>query len=311
MLLAGCSAERTAVWQGYIEGDYVRVASPLSGTLVQLWVRRGDAVSVGADLFLLERTVEEAALQEAIERLAQARSRLDDLHKGRRPSELAALEARLAQAQTVLDLAVQDGDRIEALFRDGAVARAELDRAAATRAAARDRVTELEHELVTARLGGREDAVRVAEAEVSAAESAVLRSRWAVDEKQRRAPVNARVQDTFYQPGEWVPAGAPVLSLLPPAGVKVRFFVQEPELGTLRVGEDLEIHIDGLAQPRTARVEYVAARAEFTPPVIYSRENRAKLVFMVEAGFVDPDPAVLHPGQPVEVRRPASAGEAR
>jgi HlyD family secretion protein len=97
-----------------------------------------------------------------------------------------------------------------------------------------------------------------------------------------------------------VGAGQPVVSLLPPENLKARFFVPEPRLGAVKIGQPVELRCDGCGAPIAVRVDYVAPRAEYTPPVIYSRENRGKLVFLVEARPAQPH-AALRPGLPVEV----------
>jgi HlyD family secretion protein len=306
LTLSGCHRGQDPYWQGYIEGEFVRVASPLSGALESLAVQRGEQVTSNQALFSLECSAEEASLRETTERLRQNRSRLDDLAKGSRPTELAAIDARLAQAKADAELAGKELERATRLLLEGAVAQSEQDAARTWRESALERVAEIESELKTARLGGREDALRAAQAEVDAAEAAVSRAAWSVEQKRQVAPAAALVHDTLYRPGEWVAAGNPVVSLLPPTNLKVRFFVPEPELGGLRVGETLEATIDGLSAPQLVRISYVAPQVEFTPPVIYSQENQAKLVTMVEAIFEQPDPAQLHPGQPVAVRRRAS-----
>jgi HlyD family secretion protein len=125
---------------------------------------------------------------------------------------------------------------------------------------------------------------------------------WRFSQKQQSAPANGLVYDTYFRPGEWVPAGTPVLSVLPPEYMKVRFFVPESDLGKMQVGTPLEIRMDGLAEPLSGKVSFVSPQAEYTLPIIYSRENRGKLVFLVEASFEPKDARLLHPGAPVEVR---------
>ena len=108
------------------------------------------------------------------------------------------------------------------------------------------------------------------------------------------------VVDTLFREGEWVSAGAPVVRMLPPENVKVRFFVPQPDLGLVPIGQNVTIRCDGCASV-TAKVSYVSPEPEYTPPIIYSSETRAKLVFMVEAHPEPKDGASLRPGQPVEV----------
>ena len=124
---------------------------------------------------------------------------------------------------------------------------------------------------------------------------------WRYAQKEQTAPIAGLVYDTYYRPGEWVPAGTPVLSLLPPEYLKARFFVPESDLGKFAAGTPVEIRMDGLPAPLPGRVSFVSPNAEYTLPIIYSRENRSKLVFLVEASLAPDDAARLHPGAPLEV----------
>lgn len=301
-LLAGCAPPEEGVHAGYVEGEYVCVAAPLAGRLTRLEVTRGVEVAGGQALFALESEVEMAAVQEAESRLAEADHRLADLRKGRRPSELAVLEARVQETAARLALAETELRRQEQLRDNQVIAPAELDVAVAQRDADVALLASLRAELDTARLGAREDAIQAAEAERESRVAALARARWALDQKQQTAPVAARVHETLYRPGEYVAAGMPVVALLPPANVKVRFFVPEPELGRVKIGAKVAVTLSGEPTPVEATIRYVSTQPEFTPPVIYSRENRAKLVFMVEAHpSVEVAPR-WHPGQPAEVR---------
>jgi HlyD family secretion protein len=109
------------------------------------------------------------------------------------------------------------------------------------------------------------------------------------------------VQDTLYRAGEFVAAGNPVVVLLPPENLKARFFVPQEMLPRIKTGENVSVTFDGAAKNYSATINYISTQNEFTPPVIYNRENRAKLVFMIEAKFSPADAAELRPGQPVDV----------
>jgi HlyD family secretion protein len=176
-----------------------------------------------------------------------------------------------------------------------------LDEARTARDSSALRVRELNAQIVTAGLGGRSDQVRAAESEVNAARAALEQADWRLRQKTVASTVNGVVTDTNFARGEWVAAGAPVVTILPPENVKVRFFVPEPRLGSVRVGQAVELACDGCPATIPAKVTFVAPQAEYTPPVIYSRESRAKLVFLVEARPAAADGAKLHPGQPVDV----------
>jgi len=137
---------------------------------------------------------------------------------------------------------------------------------------------------------------------VAARQQALDQADWRFTQKAQAAPATGLVYDTYYRPGEWVPAGTPVLALLPPEYMKVRFFVPEGDLGRFPIGTPVRIDMDGRKDSLSAKVTFVSPKAEYTLPIIYSRENRDKLVFLVEASVNPEVAAKLHPGAPVAVR---------
>jgi HlyD family secretion protein len=301
VVLAGCGNAPPGGYGGYVEGDYVRVASPLAGTLATLDVRRGDHVARGARLFVLESDQERSARAEAEARVVQAQAALANLTKGRRPAEVATVRAQLAQAQAQLRASEADLERSRKLVADKFLPRQQLDTALARRDADRARVAELTAQVNVANLPARSDEIAAARAEAKAAADALAQAQWRFEQKAQSAPADALVVDTLYRPGEYVPAGTPVVSLLPPGNVKVRFYVPETVVARVKPGDAATVTCDGCGDPIPVRVDFVAPEAEYTPPVIYSRENRAKLVFLVEARPQAATP-VLRPGLPVEVR---------
>jgi HlyD family secretion protein len=208
----------------------------------------------------------------------------------------------LDRAQANLKLAAAQLTRREQLGATDIVSKEELDQVRTQRDASQAQVDQLAADLETAKLGGRTDAIRAAQAVVEAQTAARDKAKWSFDQKQQFAPTNAVVHDTLYRNGEWVAAGNPVVVLLPPANIKVRFFVPQESLPRIKTGEIVTVQCDGATQPFKATVNYISTQAEYTPPVIYSRETRANLVFMIEATFAPADAANLRPGQPVDVR---------
>jgi HlyD family secretion protein len=304
--IGGCAERTPAGYPGYVEGEYVRVAAPLSGTLLQLTVERGAEVARDAPLFTLESEQERAARAEAESRVRQAQATLANLEKGRRPPEIAAVRAQLAQAQASLRQSEADLVRTQKLVADKFLPPQKRDESIATRDRDRARVAELSQQVQIANLPARSDEIAAANAEVKAATDALAQAQWRVAQKSQVAPAAGLVIDTLYRVGEWVPAGAPIVSLLPPANVKIRFYVPEPIVGTLRIGDAVDVRCDGCGAPINAKIRFIAPQAEFTPPVIYSKENRASLVFLVEAR-PDAFNAALHPGLPVDVAVPTRA----
>jgi HlyD family secretion protein len=236
LLFAACNHRPQDRFQGYVEGEFVYVASPLAGQLETLSVQRGQQVTAGQPLFALDETAEKAAREQI-------------------KAALVLSEAELA--------------RQEKLFRSGVAASQDLDRAVSARDQDKKRLDQTD---------------------------------WSFDQKKQDAPQSGLVYDTLFRQGEWVPAGKPVVVLLPPQNVKVRAFVPETIVGSIHYGQTAEVRVDGVKNPFIGKVSYISPRAEYTPPVIYSRETRVKLVFMVEFIFDSQAAANLHPGQPVEVQ---------
>lgn len=301
LLLAACSPDPEAHVQGYVEGEFVHVASPFGGRLEHLAVQRGQQVAPGTLLFKLDDTAERSAREEAKHRLAQAEAQLEDARQGLRPSEINSIEAQLEQAKASLSLAEVELERQRKLLLSRVSSQRDVDLAQTTRDEGRQRVAQLQATLETARLGAREDLVKAADQNVRATKAALERAEWNLAQKQQSAVQAALVADTVYREGDWVPAGNPVVSLLPPGNVKVRAFVPQEVIGRVQVGTPASIIVDGVGTPYPARVSFISPRAEFTPPVIYSQKMREKFVFLVELS-VEPETAVkLHPGQPVDV----------
>ncbi|MDQ2962221.1 MAG: HlyD family efflux transporter periplasmic adaptor subunit [Pseudomonadota bacterium] len=304
MLFAACARQGDRPLQGYIEGEYIRVGPQFAGILQQLSVQRGDQVATGAPLFALERENEIAARRQAEELLRGALARTDNLKKGKRPPEVETVAEQLRQAQAARELAAANYRRQESLFKSGFVSNAALDDARTKLRSDDALVAQLRASVQTANLPARPDEIRAAQADADAARQAVAQSDWRLSQRAVTAPQAGRVNDTYYVVGDFVPAGSPVVSLLPPANVKVRFFVPEPLLGRLKPGQTLNFACDACGGPLTATIAFISDRAEFTPPVLYSKENRAKLVYLVEARPAPDVAARLNPGQPVDVTLP-------
>lgn len=303
-LLAGCGAKPDAGWTGYAEGEPVYVSAPVAGRLTVLSVRSGQAVTAGQPLFELDDTPELAADAEAQARSRSADATARDADKGRRTPEVAVTQSQLDQARAAERLAGIELARQQQLLAQGFIAPARVDEAATVQAQARARVAELEAALAVARLPARDDARTAARAQAEAAQNSRAQTAWRVAQKRQLAPAAARVQDVYLRPGEWVNAGQPVLALLPPTHRKARFYVPQSAVGGLQLDAPVQLHCDGCGAPIPARISFIASGPEYTPPVIYSNQQRDKLVFLIEARPEKPEDAErLHPGQPLDVTR--------
>lgn len=286
---------------GYVEVELTRISAPAGGTLAAVAVSRGEAVKAGQLIAQLDATAELAAVTEARARVTQAQAQLADLTKGRRTPEIDALQAQRTQAEAAFALSDTEYRRLVQLVAEGIQTPRSLDAAKSAYDRDRARIAELDAQIAAAQLGARDDQVRAAQALVNALRATADQAEFRLSQRTVSAPFGARVVDTIYTTGEVVPAAAAIVTLQAPGKVKVRFFVPEAQLANVRIGAAVTVGCDGCAN-RAARVTYVAPQAEFTPPVIFSRENRGKLSFLVEA--VPDDAAGLHAGLPVEVTLP-------
>ncbi|MDR5735109.1 HlyD family efflux transporter periplasmic adaptor subunit [Caballeronia sp. LZ025] len=301
-LLAACSREDSNSYQGYVEGEFVYVASSQSGKLVDLSITRGQTITTGTPLFALESVDETAALDQAKRQLVATQSQLEDILTGKRAPEVASVRAQLALARANARKAALQLRRDEAQFDAGGISKGQLDDSRANADATAAQVRDLSEQVDIARLPGRPQQIAAQRAQVAAAQAVVAQAQWKLDQKRVAAPADGLVYDTLYRRGEWVQAGSPIVQMLPPGNIKVRFFVPESAVGALAAGRAVSVHCDGCAADIAAKITYVSNQAEYTPPVIYSNESRAKLVFMIEAHANASDASKLHPGQPVAVR---------
>ena len=284
---------------GYIEGETLFLASPVSGTVAQLGVRRGQRVPAGARLFVVEPGQRAAQGQEASAELNAAVAQAEDARKGQRPVELAVLEAERDSAAAAAREARVLNNRTEALVRRGIYARVRLDETRSAYESAAARLAAANRRIEAATLGQREDEIRAADARVAQARARLAETGERINDMAPVAPAAARVEEVFYQRGEWAAANQPIVALIPDNRIYVRFFVPEQAVAAYRPGTRVQFRCDGCADGLRATISYVSPRPEFTPPIIYSRESRDRLVFLVEAR--PENAAGLVPGLPVDV----------
>ncbi len=299
-LISGCgSAEPLAV--GYVEGDYVLLAPTEVGQLSAVPVRRGAFVEKGATVAVMDDTDARIAVRQAEAGLAEAEAQLADLKEPKRPEEIAVLEAALASAKAEAAEAGRVLSRTEDLSRRGIATQAELDKARTAKELADTRVGQAEANLSVARLPARAEAIKAAARRRDQMEAALEQARWRLSERAITAPSAGRIDDVIRNAGDVAGPSAPVVSLLPDGGVKLKVYVPETAFSSLKPDALLAVNCDGCDAGLTARITYISPDPEFTPPVIYSLETRQKLVYLVEAR-PEGDARSLQPGQIVDVR---------
>jgi HlyD family secretion protein len=262
LLLAGCGQSDDHPWLGYAEGENAFISAPQAGWVAHVAVKRGDWVKHGDRLFTLDDTNQAATRDQANAAIALAQS------------QRVAAEANLE------------------------LTRKELVRQANLLAA--NAGTKQAYDVAKAGYDSADAQVSQIDAQIAQARATLSGAAYQLSERDVVSRTAGRVEDVYFRAGEYAPAMTPVVAVLPPANIFVRFFVPETEFAHVKLGQRVAISCDGCAPNITATVTFIAQQEEFTPPVIFSHDNREKLVFKVEARA--PGGLRLNPGQPVEVR---------
>mgnify|MGYP000112020955 CR=1 FL=1 len=284
---------------GYVEGEYVLITPIETAEIEAVEVERGDPVETGQVLARLEKRDAEISVAQARAALAQAESQVADLLVGKRPEEIDALRASLNSARAQAVEASRVLDRQKDLLDQGITSQANYDTAETSLELAKAKVAELEANLTVAQLPARPDTIAAARAAVDQARAAHENARWRLGKRTVQSPVNGRVFDIIRNAGETAGPQAPIVSVLPDGATKLRLYVPEPALADIAIGTKLSVRCDGCDPDMHATVYYIADEPEFTPPVIYSLDNRQKLVYLIEA-LPDDTAHALKPGQIVD-----------
>ncbi len=285
---------------GYVEGETVMIASPVAGRIVERKAEKGQTVAAGTVLFRLDATAQQSAVDQAEAAVATAEAQLANLATGKRAPELDVIRAQRQEAVASLTLAKQELQRATELNNSGTATKARYDTAAAQVAQIEARIAQFDASLAAAELGGRAQDIAAATSRINEAQAAAQAAKAKLADLSPVAPLAAQVEDTYYDPGEWVAAGSPIVALIAPENVKLRFYVPEQDLAKAQPGTVVKFTCDGCTSVEEAKITSVAATPEYTPPVIYSQNARAKLVYLVEAKPAAPDPQ-LRPGLPIAV----------
>lgn len=262
LILGGCEQSSNST-QGYVEGKFTYVAANFAGILQQLPVQRGSIVKNQQPLFILEQQPESDAVM-------QARAQVNQV------------QAQKNQVAADLSLASLTLKRQQILLRTKATQQETYDTALAN------------FQKIQAQFSQ-------AEANLTAAQAALAQAQWSKQQKTVFSPKSAIVFDTYFLPGELVPAAQPVLSLLAPNDIKIVFFVPEIQLNTISLNQLAKITCDSGSTPINAKISFISPQAEYMPQTIYSETERAKLVYRIEAEPSITEAFKLHPGQPVTI----------
>jgi HlyD family secretion protein len=298
IVIPGFGVDAPPRYNGYVEARYVYSAPASAGPIETISVREGDVVGAGDILFRLKQDQQLSLLAGAEARIEAARANLDNLSTGGRADEIDVARASLAKAESDLGLARETSARSGKLFAEGLITQARYDQDRANLASAEALVRQLAAQLKVAELPARDAQRLAAEANLAAAEADAEKAHWDLADRNITAPAAGRIERVFYDPGEIVAAGAPVVSIMPEGALKVNFYLPEAARPQFELGQQVAITCDGCPAGLVATLSHFASEPQFTPPVIYSRDERHRLTFLAEATL---DGATLPPGQPVTV----------
>ena len=290
-------------WQGYAEADFVKIGPTQQGLLTAVHVKRGDRIVKGQPLFEQDESDDRAAVDQARRLLQQARDELANLVSPAKPSEIEQAKANLQDAEAARDRAQQDLRRSSSLLKSGSATQQIVDQEETTLRSAEAKVAAATAALATARGPmGRPDQIEAQQSLVDSLEAALKQAQWRLDQRSVSAPQAGLIADVIAFPGETLAAGSPVVPLLPPQNVFVRFFIPEPELARVHVGDKVAFSCDNCPADLGGVVSFISPQAEYTPPFIYSERTSSKFVFLAEARPPPPQARLLNPGEPVIVK---------
>jgi HlyD family secretion protein len=299
MVVPGFGTMPEQAWNGYVEADYVYVAAASPGPIAGIDVKEGQLVRAGDLLFTLDSQQQEAMVRAAEARVAAAEANAANTLTGSRDDEVEVIRATLDKARADLTLAQSQFDRSVKLLTEGLTPQAKADQDKASLASANAQVKQLEAQLRVAELPARDPVQLAAEANLIAAQADADKAREDFADRTILAPIDGRIERLYFAAGEMAGAGTPVIALQPVDALKVKFYVAEADRQAFAIGDRIAVQCDGCAPGLNATVSYFASDPQFTPPVIYSRDERTRLSFLTEA-TLDADSA-LHPGQPVTI----------
>lgn len=293
-------ADEDGRYLGYVEGETSLIAPPVAGRLVERPVNRGDQVRKGDRLFVIDPVMARAEVARAEGALAEAEARYENLLKGKREEEQEVVRAQRRENEAALAQTEVEFKRQAELLAKGVGTRKDYEQADSMMRQLRSRAASLAAQERVGELGARPDEIAAARAQVDQDRANLAQARKRLEDLMPAAPEDGLIENTFFNVGEWVPAGTPVVSLLPAFRVKLRFFVPQEDVAQAKAGATVTFTCDGCPADLKASITYVSPRAEFTPPVIYSQTARSKLVFLIEAR-PEASQASLSPGLPITV----------
>lgn len=301
IVLLGCEKHDPKEFQGYVEGEFTYISAETSGEIKYINVKRGQHVAQGSLLFSQDDENQIKVCHQISQDLAAAIAERDDLKEGSRPEELEVTRAQLAQAITQEELAKSKLNREERLAEKGTIAAFELETSQSEYRQKKSIADEYRHSLEVKQLPARDKTISAQEAKIESIRAQLAQAEWTLSKKKQVSPLSGIVHDVYFRNGESVNNNHPIISLISPEHIKVRFFIPQKMLNKFKLDKEVLITCDGCEKTVTGTIDFISSQAEFTPPVMYSQKRREKMVFLIEARPISEQSMELHPGQPVKV----------
>ncbi|MDP3704832.1 MAG: HlyD family efflux transporter periplasmic adaptor subunit [Legionellaceae bacterium] len=296
--LTGCG-KPSHQYQGYVEGENIYLSTPFSGVLMKMLVHRGEQVKKGQLLFALDPKPQSFSTTEVDNQLVQAVQLFVDLKKPKRPPEIDAIMAKIAQANAQLSLATIRVRRNRILSSKHYLDNDSLDASIERLHESKALLDEYTANLTLAKMGARPNQILAQGALARSLREKLKLAKWQAEQKQIIAPDDGVIFDTYFTQGEWVTDGRPIASLLTHNNTRIEFFVPLNQLADLSIGKDILFYYDGTSNKKKAKISYISPEAEYMPPLIYSRDNNDKLVFRIKAQVECSERLI--PGEPVVI----------
>lgn len=295
--------DQALIASGTVEATEAHLGFPTPGRIEAISVQEGDRVDVGDELALLDREETRARREQAVAQVAAAKALLRELERGFRSEEITQGRAALAVAAETLRDAQRDLDRIGNLLESRAVSQEAYDKAEVALDLARNRHRQAIEQVRILETGPRQEKIDAQRAQVAQAEASVRVIDATLNNMTVRAPFGGLVTVRHREPGEIVPSGAAILTVMNPEYRWVRIYIPETRIGAVKVGQSAAISSDTDPQKQyQGEVVFIAAQAEFTPKTVQTTEERVKLVYAAKVRITGDADYDLKPGMPADVR---------
>lgn len=287
LLLSGCDSDKQNIALGTLERNRIAHSASVSEVIVALPVKPGSQVKKGTLLVKLDDTLQTAMLAKANAEVAQARANLDKLRNGARKEDVAEARARVAGARAALVESKANYQRSIDLVKRKLVSRADLDKTRAVYDSRRASVQTAQEQLLKLTNGTREEDMRIAEAKLKASLAVMSSEQKKLSDLSIVATRDGILDNLPWNVGERVTLGSPLAIVLAGKAPFARVYVPEPYRVKLKVGDKLTVYIDGLKEPVSGRLRWIATVPAFTPYYALNQQERSRLMYLAEVQLPD------------------------